>query len=130
MQHRLWVAAISSLWLSFAEAAPPPTGVVWSVKIDEARRLSATERRPLLVYLHAAWCGPCKLLEQTTFRDPEVLKASASFVALGIDADAELEFSRQHDIHSLPAILILDGEGAELTRFEGYLPAEPFVEGL
>jgi thioredoxin-like negative regulator of GroEL len=104
--------------------------IEWGSTVEAAVRASAAQHKPLLVYFHAAWCAPCRIMEQATFPDPEVLAAAPSFVAVKVDADANVAFSKRYGVEHLPTVLMVDGSGAELVRMEGLVPGAVLAETM
>lgn len=43
------------------------------VTLAEAEKLMAKEPRKVLIDVYTEWCGPCKMMNNTTFKDPGVV---------------------------------------------------------
>lgn len=43
------------------------------VSLAEAEKLMAKEPRKVLIDVYTEWCGPCKMMNNTTFKDPGVV---------------------------------------------------------
>ena len=66
-----------------------------------------------LVKLGAAWCQPCKMLDQ-------VLETNDFDVQIEyIDIDASLDKAKKYNIRGVPTVVLEDDEGNELRRFVG-----------
>ena len=49
---------------------------------DSAMKRAAAEQKYIFVDAYATWCGPCKLLKTTTFRDKEAANFSISISSI------------------------------------------------
>lgn len=86
------------------------------------------EGRLLLVDFYTTWCGPCHLLDVTTWRDARVVElVGAKAVAVKIDAERQRDLAKRHQIDAYPTILVLAADGTERDRYVGYLKPEEFV---
>lgn len=101
---------------------------------DEATERAAVEQRPLLVYVQAAWCGPCRLLERAVF--PEVASLMERYVLTKLDYDdhdarlalagerlSPFEWSRALGAKATPTIVLLAPDGTVIVRSTGYRAA-------
>lgn len=130
-----WVFMIALLGAGLSGRASPS----WSSLPDalaEARR----HDRPVLVYVEAAWCGPCRQLERDTFRDPGVGRRLRRFAraVLTFDDDdrmhrigayrlSEAAWAARLGARSTPTLIFLSSDGAVLGRHTGFLPPEALV---
>lgn len=92
-----------------------------SENLQEARKKAVEEQKLLFVSFYADWCAPCKWMDQTTFKQKEVLTVlDSQFVAVRVNIDdpAGKELSDMYQIRYLPTMLIFDGEGELLERVE------------
>ncbi|HBS28838.1 MAG TPA: hypothetical protein DEB06_05180, partial [Phycisphaerales bacterium] len=76
------------------------------------------------------WCGPCKMMDKTTWVDEKVvgwLKAHA--VAIQIDVDALPDLSKQLRIGAMPTVIVFRG-GEEFDRSVGLQQPGELIEWL
>lgn len=102
---------------------------------DEALELAQTHESPVFVVFETDWCGYCKKMNRTTFKDPRVVDRLNELVAVRVDAEddaAKGEFSgrelaRRYGVAGYPALMVLDPKGAVQSRASGYLGAAEFL---
>jgi len=117
-------------------AAAANTPVRWK-KLDDAMEESARTRKPVFTMVHAPWCGYCRKMDATTFRDPEIVKILGSkFVPSRLDGESEntvrwppkkavseAEIAQGLGIRGFPTLVFFRHDRKELMRISSYLPA-------
>ena len=73
-----------------------------------------------IVYVWAEWCGPCRAMK------PIMEDLSERIEVFKLDADANPEFMEEHNISSVPTLLVFDG-GRMVKRVTGAKP-KPALE--
>jgi thiol:disulfide interchange protein len=102
--------------------------------LEQARRAG----KPMLVDFYAVWCGPCKMMDRETFRDPEVIDRLAGIVTARVDAEEEkpragltgYDLAEKYGVMTYPTIALLDGDGKVIARFSGYRSPRAFLGWL
>jgi thiol-disulfide isomerase/thioredoxin len=98
----------------------------------EVLKRAKAEGKPVMLDVVAAWCGPCKIMDKTTFADGSVVAWSKkSVVPARIDAEKGegRKISARYQSFSFPTVLFLDGDGNEIDRLVGGYQAGDFLRG-
>jgi thioredoxin 1 len=107
-----------------ADDAPP---IFESMEFAKAVEATKGNDSVLVVKFMAVWCGPCKLMDKSTWRDDSVeawFKANGR--AIQIDVDKEKAIARENKIRAMPTMVAFKG-GAEFDRVVGFQNAEQMV---
>lgn len=103
----------------------------WQSWSREAFAEAKAQRRLILIHGAAEWCHWCHVMEETTYRHPEVGKLIRDrFVAIRVDVDARPDIEERYDEWGWPATIILDSEAQELAKYRGYLKPKDLLELL
>ena len=112
-----------------AAMAGPDEGPFRDLSLDRARQ-AATDggKRLVLVDFYTVWCGPCKKLDETTWKDKQVRDwLSSEAVCLKVDAEKDVPLAEKYRINVYPTVLLLRPDGAEIDRLVGYRDAKTFL---
>lgn len=64
------------------------TQVNW-ISLTEAEKLMAKEPRKVLVDVYTKWCGPCRMMDENTFKNPSVAEyINKHYYAIKFDAES------------------------------------------
>jgi len=100
--------------------------------LAEVLRRAKAENKPVMLDVVAAWCGPCKIMDKTTFADPAVVEwAKKNVISARVDAEKGegRRISARYQAFSFPTVLFLDGNGNEIDRLVGGYGAADFQRG-
>ncbi len=139
-----WLKAMTGA-AAFAMAAALVTlqlirgpGVAWADYSDEALREAAQQRRPVVIDFYAVWCAPCRELDESTFRDPAVVKmAQEGFVMIKVDVTKggnpiHERLLQEYGIKGVPTVVFISAGGRECRdlRLLDFLPPEQMLTRL
>jgi thioredoxin-related protein len=55
---------------------------------SEAEKLEQQQPKPIFVFVHTSWCKYCKMMENSTFKNPEVIQLlNDNFYFVSLDAE-------------------------------------------
>ena len=143
---------ISSIVL-FLLFAFPVFGQLKTYSFSEVERLNKTTPKPTLVFVHTSWCKYCKMMENSTFKNQELIQQLNEhfyFVSLDAEETSDITFlnhtftfkptGQKTGVHELatelatinneviyPTITILDTSFAILFQKHSYLNAEELL---
>lgn len=99
--------------------APKPA-IAWQANFESAQLRAQQTGKPILVYFHADWCGPCHAMENKVFPEVKVIRASRAWVPVKIDLEAEPELAARFEIENPPTIIFLQPDGTVFQTSVGY----------
>lgn len=136
-----WLKAITGA-AAFATAAILVTlllmrgpGVTWADYSDEALREAARLKRPVVIDFYAAWCAPCRELDESTFHDPAVVKmAQDGFVMIKVDVTKggnpiHERLLQEYGVKGVPTVVFINADGEECRdlRLLDFLPPDQML---
>ncbi len=111
-----------------AQASVPP--VFRSTPFEQAQRLAEQSNKLFLVDATASWCGPCKMMDRTTWTDGRVAAwIHEHAVAVQFDVDKDPKRAGALKIAAMPTVIVFK-DGLELERFRGYRSADQLLAWL
>ncbi len=144
----LLVGAAGMFTLSvIGRPAPPPrrpapgepglSQVTWNDFATGLEKAEA-ESKLMLVDFYAVWCGPCKHMDQVTFRDPSVVAGLQDVIPVRIDAEGSdpvrgfkgEELAARYQVASYPTLALIDSREKLITRLRGATGPERLLSWL
>ncbi|MBX3380324.1 MAG: thioredoxin family protein [Phycisphaeraceae bacterium] len=116
--------------LSGMGTAPVPEVFAAGLSLDGAIERGRAEKKPVLVFATADWCGPCQVMKRTVLSEPGIEQQIArDFVPAYVDLDKEKAAAERLKVFSIPATLIL-WDGRQVARMEGVVPHDSYQTWL
>jgi len=104
--------------------------ITWYEWDDDSFDLARTLDLPVMLYITAPWCEPCRLMEQAALADLRVVQAvNAGFLPMLVDADKRPDVDARYGKGGWPTTAFLNAEG-EVLESHNYLTAEQMLAAL
>ena len=98
---------------------------------EDLKARAQKEDKPIFVDVYTSWCGPCKKMAATVFKDPKVVEyMDKHYISIQLDAEKEKShgfFSKYH-ASAYPSFYWLDKDGQLLSTLTGVMPTEAFLK--
>lgn len=109
-----------------------PAAIAWEASLPAACVQAAQEDKPVLVnFTDAPHCEASVAMDAVTFPDPRVVDfVRHHFVPVKMEVQQELAAVSRYGIAWTPALLLLDEQGVEQYRAEGYFSPEDLLARL
>jgi thioredoxin-related protein len=65
---------------------------------EEAEKISEENPKPFVIFVHTSWCKYCKMMENSTFKNPEIislLNTNFYFISLDAESKRDIYFNNQ-----------------------------------
>jgi thioredoxin 1 len=99
----------------------------WNAALKKAQ----AEHKLIFVDAYANWCGPCKELKATTFKDKKVVAFfNAHFVNLSIDTEKGegVTLANEWGVDSYPTLILFNSQGKKIAVNEGFVDAAALLQ--
>lgn len=111
--------------------------IKWTYNLDEGLAKAKKSGKPVMIDFTAAWCPPCKAMEDSTFSNRSVIRRAGDFVPVRIDIDKQRDvaakyngLARKYGGVGIPNILFLDADGTKLKHVVGYYGPQQLITAM
>ncbi len=92
--------------------------------LEEAKELAKKKNQLVFVDAYTSWCGPCKQMAATTFKDAEVGELfNEKFINIKIEMEKDPEgpaVAMKYRVRAYPTLLFIDGDGNLVKSIVGF----------
>ncbi len=104
--------------------------VEW-LSYQEGFKKAKKEKKLILMDIYAQWCHWCNVMENTTYRDKNVIDIIEKYyVPVRVDAEKEVEINKKYNQGGLPTTVILSPDRKILFGVGRYISPESMVKLL
>lgn len=99
--------------------------------LERAKSLAVQEQKLILVDVYTDWCGPCKRMDRTTYRNNlvrQVLSQDMVSIKVNAEDDQGRDFAKTYGITGYPCLIVFDTKGNEVARSYGYMTPRAFLD--
>lgn len=97
---------------------------------NQALAQADKDKKLIFLDIYAVWCGPCKRLKATTFKDQAIGDYfNQRFVSIAIDGEKGegVALAQKLQLTAYPTLYILDAKGNVKRKMVGYRSAEQLL---
>lgn len=125
---REYLCVLTSLVLLSATAARAEEPFA-DLTFEQALEKAGKENKVVMIDFFTTWCGPCKMLDRSTWPNPDVRKLlSEKAIPIKVDAEKNRPLSQKYAITSYPQLVFIRPDGTEIDRIVGYVAPEAFIQ--
>lgn len=99
--------------------------------IEEAKKEAKASGKIIFIDAYTDWCGPCKKMAATSFKDPKVGELfNKKFINLKIEVEKTedgLTLARAYGVKAYPTLLFIDGDGIIKKSVIGFQTADQLL---
>lgn len=101
------------------------------IGFEDVLKKAKSENKMVFMDVYAVWCGPCKIMDKTTFSDSLVAKKfNTEFIAYKVNAEdvAGRQIVQKYKVNAFPTYLFFSPEGELVNRLEGVFPPKLLMD--
>lgn len=102
-----------------------------TLSFQEALEKAKKENKLIFLDAYAVWCGPCKMMDRTTFKDEKVGEVfNENFINIKIDMEKGEgpNVARKYQVRAYPTMMLINAEGKVEKRILGAVKNTQLLE--
>jgi len=132
---KVYLGAISLLFLVAFNSSAQTKGSDSEINFVEtswpqALKRAAAQNKYIFVDAYATWCGPCKMLKATTFKNgkaAEFYNQNFVNVALDMERGNNPQLAQAWGMRAYPTLIIFDSKGKIVLNTVGFITAKDLI---
>ena len=121
----LVIAAVALVVMSSFSDSKVGSGIEFTdISLKKAKLKANKAEKYIFIDAYTDWCGPCKRMAATTFKDAEVAEFfNNEFINLKIEMEKNpdgRDIARQYGVNAYPTLLIIDSDGNLVKKTIGF----------
>lgn len=100
------------------------------ISMESALKKAKAENKIVFIDGYATWCGPCKKMEKTVFKEQEVgalFRENLVAVKVDVERGEGPAIKEKYGIQGLPGYVFIDGDDHVVYRFSAAMPKDEFI---
>jgi thioredoxin-related protein len=119
-----------SLILCLSTSASAADTINWR-SYEEGMALSKIEKKKVFLHFYADWCGYCRKMANTTFKDASLVEyLNENFMPIRVDTDKEPQTAGSYGVMGLPHTVFLTARGEPIFSLPGFIETDPLMSML
>jgi thiol:disulfide interchange protein len=101
------------------------------ISLEDAKKQAEKTGKLIFIDAYTSWCGPCKRMAATTFKDEKLAKYfNENFISLKIDVEQDAdgpEIEKMYKIQAYPTLLFINENGKLVKNIIGFQEADKLM---
>jgi uncharacterized protein YyaL (SSP411 family) len=111
-----------------APTSKKPAAIEWQPWSDAIFDQAKRENKFILLDLEAVWCHWCHVMDETTYKTPEVIALIGSkYIPVRVDQDSRPDLSNRYEDYGWPATVVFSPGGGEIVKRQGYIEPRQMI---
>jgi thioredoxin 1 len=120
------------LMCSFIPSDSSEAGISFvDANLEQAMEMAKEQDKLIFIDVYTTWCGPCKRMAATSFKDEKVAKKyNGQFINLKLDAEKSDDgkfVARSYRIQGYPTLLFINHKGKLIKQTVGLQSADDLL---
>jgi thioredoxin-related protein len=98
------------------------------VDYQPALESAKTDKKMVLLYFWAVWCGNCQIFSENVLSDPAIIgNINKDFEFVSIDIDKDKPMAESFQVRAVPTIIFMESDGKPVSVLPGAIPGQIFT---
>ena len=107
-----------------------PREIQWEDSFENAMQQARAQNKPILIDFYADWCGPCKMMDERTYPDRQVIAQSQNWITVKVNGEKRPDVMQAYGLNAYPTIVFAHGNGQPVKIVSAYMDAPQLVQSM